>query len=435
MTCSRRPRAPRLTAALALTALSAALLPAAAGAAPSGATTLELTGSAAKALSAQQVKISAQKPATASSRRIVLPVTGGSVAGSAKLTLGGTVSFRARAGRTTRTVKLSGWQTAVGASTSKVSAKLGTRRVVLFTIATPKRRVALDKAAGTASLTGGRASLTTAGAKALRSRLALRGLTAGPLGGAKVTARLGTGTTTTPTTPTGPATPTPTTPTTPANPTPAQCSGFSTGTVPEASAPLARPAGATDVSAAPMQWYGRDSWIRYINGGLLATDGFIASDGAQLGPVEKYPEPTDTFPDPSRSFALAYSATFTFDSSRSWYLANGSSSTGVLAYTGTVRFRWDAHGIDLTFKNPEIELNGASSRLVFTVAGAACSNFPAKRVNMFKLTVPAPTGAANPYAYTPIAARISADGGTLFSSQYFEGNPWGSVRNLSITTP
>lgn len=427
-----------------MTALSAALLPVAASAATSGTTTIELTGSAAKALSSQQVRITAQKPAKASSRRIVLPVTGGTVAGSAKLKLGGSVSLRTRAGRTTRTVKLTGWQSAVGAGgTTSVSALSGKRRVTLFTIVAPKRSVTLDKAAGTARVAGGRARLTAAGAKALRSGLALRRLVAGPLGSAKLTASVGGssggGTTTTP----GGGTTTPGTGGTPGTtpgggtpaPTPAQCSGFSTGTVPEATAPLARPAGATDVSAAPMQWYGRDSWIRYINGGLLATDGFKASDGAQLGPVEKYPEPTDTYADPSRSVPLAYSATFTFDPSRSWYLAGGASSTGLLAYTGTVRFRWDAHGIDLTFKNPEVELDGANSRLVFTVARAACSNFPAKRVTMFKLTVPAPTGAGSPFAYGPIAARISTDGATLFSSQYFAGDAWGSVRNLAVTAP
>ncbi len=414
------PRPRVLGAAVALAALPAVALPAAAQAA-SGATTIQLKGAAAKALTGQ-VKISARKPARASSRSLSLPVTGGSVASGATLRNGGSVSFKA--GR--RSLTLTSWQTRVTAKGSQVSAKLGGRRVTFFSIAAPKQRIAVDKATKAASLAGGRARLTPAGAKALRTRLALRRLPAGAFGTAKVTAKLGSGETTpTPSTPT----PTPGTPTTPTPTTPRQCEGFSTGSVPTASDPLPRAADALTVSSAPMRWYARDSWIRYISSARI-----VVGDGAVAGPVETYPEPTESYRDPSRSVRLSYGVDFGFDNARSWY--SPTSNTGVLYYTGTVRYLWEAHGIDLTFKDPEVELNGTSSRIVFEVSGAACSNLAAKRVNVLKLTIPSgsPTAAAPTYTFAPLAARITADGATLFSSMYFEDNAWGSVRDLKITT-
>lgn len=432
-----RPRS--VATVLALTALPAVALPATAGAAASGSTTIELKGAAASALSVQKVRISAQKPARANASRIVLPVAGGTVATGATLRHGGSVTFRSTVGGRARTARLTAWQTRIGARQVTISAKLAGKRVALFALTAPKRDISLDAANRTVTVDGGRARLTSAGAKALRTRLALRRLPATAFGSVKVAAKLdpgtnrqtGNGNVPTPTTPSTPGTPT--SPTTP-SPPPAVCDGYSTGNVPGAGAPLARPEGAANVVSAPMVWYGRDSWMRYISGGLGAGDGISASEGAALGPREKYPEGTESFPDPSRGPTLVYSATFGFDAASSWYLAAGNDSKGRLAYTGAIRFFWNAHGIDLTFKNPEIELNGASSKLIFTVSGAACSNLPAKRVEMFKLTVPNPTAAAPTSSYGPLAARITNAGATLFSNMYYENNAWGSVRNLVVTT-
>ncbi|MDW5597987.1 HtaA domain-containing protein [Conexibacter stalactiti] len=431
-----RPRS--VATVLALTALPAVALPATAGAAASGSTTIELKGAAASALNAQKVRISAQKPARATASRIVLPVSGGTVAAGATLKHGGSVTFRSTVGGRARSARLTAWQTRIGTREVTVSAKLAGKRVTLFALTAPKRDVSLDAANRTATVDGGRARLTAAGAKALRTRLALRRLPAAPLGAVKVAAKLGPGTNRSTGTGNVPRPTNPTTPTTPTTPTPtapAVCDGYSTGTVPAAAAPLARPTeGASNVASAPMVWYGRDSWMRYISSGLGANDGIQVSEGATLGAREKYPEGTESFPDPTRGPTLVYSATFAFDAANSWYQAAGSDSKGRLAYTGAVRFLWEAHGIDLTFKNPEIELNGASSRLVFTVTGAACSNLPAKRVDLFKLTVPAPTEAAPTFTYAPLAARITNAGATLFSNMYFESNAWGSIRNLVVTT-
>lgn len=417
-----------LGATAAVAALPAVVAPAAAQAA-TGATTIKLKGASAKALTGH-VKLSAKKPARANARSLYLPVSGGTVAKGAVLRNGGSVTLRA--GR--RTATLTSWQTRVTTGGSKVSAKLAGRRVTFFAIAAPKKRIAVDKTKRAASLAGGSVKLTPAGAKALRTRLALTRLPAGAFGSAKVTAKLDTGGsgdggtgggTTNPGT--GGGGTTPTDPGTPTTPTPRQCQGFSTGNVPPASAPLAPAADRLNVSTAPMRWYARDSWVRYIS-----TARILVSDGAVAGPVENYPESTDSYPDPSRSVRLSYGVDFAFDATRSWYAP--SSNTGVLYYTGTVRYLWDAHGIDLTFKNPEVELNGANSRLVFEVSGAACSNIAAKRVNVLKLTVAAPTPAAPTYTFNPLAARITTDGAALFSNMYFENDPWGSVRGLTVTT-
>ncbi|MBB4663590.1 HtaA domain-containing protein [Conexibacter arvalis] len=429
MTSSRR-RARGLGAAALTAAVATATLAAPALAAPSGNTTIALKGPAARALRSQQVAISAKKPARAGAKRIVLPVHGATVnKNAARLTHRGAVTLRAKHGKRTRTVTLTAWRTQVGKKRSTISAKVGAKRVTLFTVAAPQRRVTLNATAGTARVTGATARLTPAGAKALRARLALRTLPAAQLGSAKVAAKTGKTSGRSNTPGTGGGTPNPGTGGGGTTPPPQQCGGFDSGRAPEASAPLARPATTTvrDVADAPMWWYVRDSWIRYMN---TPDNGIRPADGAVLGPVESYPEPTESYRDPAESPRFAYSVRFAFNPAGSWY--DPATNTGRFAYTGSIRFVWTSHFIDLTFKDPEIELNGDSSRMVFTVIGAACSNVPAKRIELLKLAPQQPTGEA-PYAFPSMAATITEPGGILFSGQYFAGNPWGSVKSLAVT--
>ncbi|HST39266.1 MAG TPA: HtaA domain-containing protein [Conexibacter sp.] len=427
-----RPRS--VATVLALTALPAVVLPAAAGAAASGSTTIELKGAAASALSAQKVRISAQKPARANASRIVLPVAGGTVATGATLRHGGSVTFRSTVGGRARTAKLTAWQTRIGARQVTISAKLAGKRVALFTLTAPKRDISLDAANRTATVDGGRARLTSAGAKALRTRLALRRLPAAALGAVKVAAKLGPGTnrqtgngnvpTPTPTNPSNPSNPgTPTTPS-PTNPTPRQCQGFSVGNVPTASAPLDRAAfaSAASVTTASVRWYPRATWIRYINSGTRAGDGVTATDGATAGPEEVQP---------GASFRLIYSYNFTPNTAASWY--DATANAGVLAFTGTVRFAWEDHGIDITMKNPEVELNGSRSRVVFAVAGASCSTLPSKRVELLSIPGSAPTGAA-PFVVPTLPATLTPAGAIAFSDMYIAGDEWGSIQGLTFTT-
>lgn len=413
-----------LGAAAAMTALGATALAAPAGAATttSGTTTIELKGAAAAALRSQQVAISAKRPARADARRIVLTATSGSVAKQATLRHGGSLTFKRRSGGKTRAVTLTALQTKLTPGGSSVTAKLGSKRITLFAVAVPRGRLKLT--ATGAGATGATVRLSPAAAKALRSKLALRRLAAGPIGSAKVTATVKTTGGTTP----DPGTRTPVPDPGTRTPTPAQCEGFSSATTPTASDPLARPAGASSVQSAPMSWFVRDSWIRYMN---TPDNGIRATDGANPGPVDSYPEPTSSFRDPRQSPRFAYSFTFGFNAADSWY--DPATSTGWLSYRGTVRFVWEAHFIDLTFKDPEIELNGARSRVVFTIIGAACSRVPAKRVAVVSLESRAPSGTA-PYGFPSLATTISSEGEPLFAGQYFAGNWWGSIKNLAITT-
>lgn len=409
---SRRPRTAGLVAAAALTTLAAA--PAYAGAATGGATTIDLKGAVARSLSSQQVRLAAQKPAKATAKRITLPVSSGTVATGATLRHGGSVTFRTRVRGRTRSAKLTAWETRVGASRSSVSAKLGAKRVTLFTIAAPKRRVAIDKSAGTARLTGGSVRLTAAGATALRTKLALRRLAAGPLGSAKVSAsvgaeqRRGGGT---PTNPGGPTTPGPG-PTTPGPTTPPvdKCQGFETKPVPVASDPLPR-IGATPLAATTFVWEAKDSWIRYINTPSGAGQGVTLSNGAS-GSREVLP---------GSSAPLIYRFRFEPDLSRSWYDAG--SSTGVLYHRGTVRFLWIEHMLDITLKDPEVELNGARSRIVFRVSGSDCSRISERRVDLLSF---AASGSPTPGPLTA-ATRIMDPGASVFSGIYPTNSDWGAV--------
>lgn len=408
MTFSRRP-ARGLGAAAATAVAATAALAGPALAAPGGSTTIELKGPAAKALRSQQVTLSAKKPAKAGAKRIVLKAGRVAVSPkSAKLTHRGSVTLRRKSGRRVRTVTLTAWETKVTAKRTTISAKLGRKRLTLFTATAPQRRVTLDATAGTAGMSGATVRLTPAGAKALRAKLALTSLPAARIGAGKVTAATDAGS---------------------GGTTPDQCSGFDAGSAPAASAPLTRPLTATvrDVASAPMVWYARDSWIRYMN---TPDDGIHIGDGAALGPIENYPDPTDSYSNPALSPRFAYSVYFVPQTAGSWY--DPATNTGRFAYTGSVRFAWPSHGIDLTLKDPEIELNGAGSRVVFTVIGAACSNVPAKRIELLKLALQAPVG-TSPYTFGSMTATIADGAAQLFSGQYYTGDFWGSVKNLSVT--
>lgn len=421
MTSPRR-RARGLGAAAATAVVASAALAAPALAAPSGSTTIDLKGPAAKALSGQQVKLSAKKPAKAGAKKIVLPVRGATVnAKGAKLTHGGSVTLRRKAGGRTRTVTLTAWQTQVTAKRSTISAKLGGKRVNLFTATAPARRVTLT--AGTsAGVTGATVRLTPAGAKALRSKLALRTLPAAQIGGGKVAAKTNTRTGTggggggTPTPGGGGTTPPGGGGTTP--PTVDQCRGFSTtGPVPVAADPLTRTAGAANVASVNFVWTPLESWTRYVSTG----EGIFNSDGAESTPERLA----------GSSGAWKYRFTFAADLARSWY--DPATQQGVLYHTGTVRYLWRGHFIDITFKNPVIELNGSRSRVIFRVAGSDCSRLTERSADFTTFTAPAPTGAAPAYDFGATTPRITEGGSNAMGGVYFANTDWGTV-TLSLTT-
>ncbi|ADB51868.1 HtaA domain-containing protein [Conexibacter woesei] len=424
---SRRPRTAGLIAAAALTTLAAA--PAYAGAATSGSTTIDLKGAVARSLSSQQVRLSAQKPAKATAKRITLPVSGGTVATGATLKHGGSVTFRTRVRGRTRSAKLTAWETRVGSSRSSVSAKLGAKRITVFTIAAPKRSVAIDKTAGTARLTGGSVRLTAAGATALRRALALRRLAPGPLGSAKVSASVGAARRA----PTQPGTSNPGT----RNPGPTNPTDPNTPRAPPiATEPpvLARPAAAVNITGARLTWWVRDSWIAYLSGDNQApagTKGTSVSGATAQTPILAGQHLCKDDPRPETG-PLSYAFEFPFKNG--WY--DEASGVAGVYFSGTVRFLRVDHGIDMTATDPEVEINGTSSRTIFRFDGGANTRLGNKRGPLTALDVARAPRTVDPatrtITYDPILGRLADGGADSFAGFYSVGSGYGCVQ-LSFT--
>jgi hypothetical protein len=391
--------------------VGAIALPAGASAAtPAGSGTSVLTLQTV-ALGVQGITTSAVAPAKAKGSKFTFPVKTATVGTTA--TLGHRGGLRLRAG--TRSVTLSAPQVRL-AKDSRLTAKIGKATVTVLTIDGAKRR--LNATTGTVALRGATVRLTVAGAAALRRVLHLRRLAPGVLGTLTVDAKRSTTSTTTGTPTSG--TPTTTLPgsgTTPGGGT--TVPGGGTPTDLGGPAPLARPATAVDVNAAAITWHVRDSFIQYINSG----EGTATSGGATADP------PTVR---PGSSVPLVYDFRFPFK--EGWY--DPVSKTARIAYTGTVTFNYQGHGIKLTATDPEIEIAGTASRAIFVTANTGTA---AKRGVLVKLdpaaatTVHSPDGTSHAYTQTP--GSIPADAGaSVFAGFYAAGAPFGWV-DVDLTTP
>lgn len=181
-----------------------------------------------------------------------------------------------------------------------------------------------------------------------------------------------------------------------------------------------RPAAAKGIAKATITWHVRDSFVRY----LAAGEGMSAIGGATLSAPVTTPE-TDA--------PLSYEVTMRRKAG-GWRVA--SSGRARVLGTGGALFRFDAHGIRIRATNPEVELRGASSRVVFTVREG---NAKGKRTVVMGLN---PGGAkaseispdGRTITYTEIPATVpkgTAD--SLFNGFYTPGEPFGWV-TLSFTT-
>ncbi|HKG39025.1 MAG TPA: HtaA domain-containing protein [Conexibacter sp.] len=396
-------------------AATTALAVLAASAAPHGAATITFDGALADGLRAQGVAVA---------RRLVLPAERGRVANRAALVLRGSVTLRAGRKLGARRVTLSAWRADVRAGRTVLSAAVsGAQRRTLLRADVPRRRLTLDATTGTVRLQPVTLRLTRVGGRFLRTRLGLDERPTGVLGTLRVAIVLGgttgggqggggnggggpaggrgTG---------GGGGPTP----------PHGCTpGFSSGTIPPAPAPLARPAGAIDIASATLTWRPRESFIQYVASG----EGATASDGATAGPLETVP---------GNSARLVYSFGFGLKPG-SWYdPATGSAD---LLGQGTVRFLYRGHGIDISVRNPEIELNGRGSRAIFAFSGGDCTQIAPVRGVMLSLVPgnPSVNGPARDYGTIP--ATITDAGATMFSGFYLPGDPWGSLAVAFAVAP
>ncbi len=407
-----------VAAAFAVTTI--ALPGAAAGAVPAqgpvGSTTLSLDGPAAAALRGQGVRVAPIAPASGGARRISLPVSTG-LAGT-KTTLlryRGGLRFQVRANKR---VALTGLGLRLGKQAT-LEAKLGGKTVTLFRLAGGRRSI--DPVAGTAQLSGLRLTLTSAAARTLGQRLGLR-LAGGRLGTlATSAARLTPGATATGGSPSSGGS---------GGSSPAQTSTScplpsGAGASAEANPPVAvRPSGAVDVTGASLQWHLRESFIRYIATG----EGTSPVEGATADPPVLLP---------GASVPLSYDFRFPF--------ANGWLDTGAdpgspaddraaLNFSGGLRFRYSAHGIDLLAANPELELAGGSSRAIFAVAENGGAAQRQVLVNLDLSRAGGISQSGNSFTYNQVPAAIpSGTASSTFAGFYAPGTDFGCF-TISFST-
>lgn len=394
-------------------AVAAAALPAQSLAA-SGETRLKLDGPAANALREQGVRIAPIKPATGGSRAIALPVAAG-LAGSR------TTLLRQRGGLTLsageRTARLTSLRLLLGKQ-GFVEGKLGGEEIELFKVMRGGRRD-VDPASGRVELARLRLELTPAAAKALAGRLGLEplpakrfgslatriaGLIRGDSGGPGAGAG-------------GGGTPEKSS----ACPAPGTAGPAAEGTPGE----LSPPPGALAIAAASIRWHVRESFIRYIATG----EGTSVSGGATAdAPVLL----------PGASTPLSYDFRFPF--AEGWVdtgadPASPADDTAALSFDGAVRFQYSGHGIDLLTGSPEIELNGAASRAIFSISDNGGTAERQVLVNLDLGAAGAISQTGSSYTYERVPGAIpSGTASSVFAGFYAPGTDFGCF-DVSFSTP
>jgi hypothetical protein len=396
----RRPRARLLPATLVVAAGLAAgtvSTASAATAADYGAGSLTLTAGS-KGLKGQGVRWSASSPVkTLSGRsRVVLPVESGAVTSTATLGLKGTV----RLTKGSRKVTLSGLQVRLGGTSSRVTGEVnGGKRRTIGRLTAPAKRIKLDRTAATATASDARLTLSASTAKLVRSRLKLRHVPRRGVATLAVTGHVKDA------------------------PAPSSCTAAYCATGLGSEPPVAkRPSGAVDVRSATISWRPLDSWIRYVATG----EGTAVSGGATNGPREVLPGSSSSF---------VYSFGFPFKSG--WY--DRSSDTAAATFRGKVGFRFKAHTIDMSAADPEVEINGSKSRVIFRMDGKDGTALGGTRGVLIDLDLSKAAGKTvsadgKTHTYEAIPGTIPANAGSnVFAGFYAPGQGFGSV-SLSFTT-
>jgi hypothetical protein len=402
----------RIGTALALGAATAAVAAAPAAAQGTGTTTIAPKGKAAKTLRSQGVRIRTFGPARARRGRLVLPVDGGLVSSAATLNQNGGLRLTRRAGGKRRRVDLKRLQLRLGRR-SEVVGYVGRSRFTIFTAKAPAGRLSLDAGNGSVSLTGGSLALTRRAGRAIKRGLKLKRMPVGAFGRLAVDALVnpggGAGG--------GPGGGGP---------------GGAPGDGPPVSGPvgdepplLARPASAVDITGASIDWHVKPSWIRYINTGQGTTP-FGGASGAAPTDAPQCGDPSDPVVEP-----LVYSFRFPF--ANGWYHAP--TGTAGVYFGGGVNFGYHGHGIDLDTKEPEIEINGSSSRAIFRFDGRRSTQPGNKRAVLVDLNTAAapPTVAPGSVTYVRIPATIPQGGSqSVFAGFYSPGDSFGCI-SVSFT--
>jgi hypothetical protein len=194
---------------------------------------------------------------------------------------------------------------------------------------------------------------------------------------------------------------------------------------------LARPATAVTATRVQLSWMPRDSWVRYVSSGTAANDGVVPGAGATAVPSMASP-----CPDRPSETGVALDYTINYLPKESWY--DPITGQAGIYGSGNVAFRYTAHSINLTASEPELEINGASSRAIFRFSGSGGTPYPNQRVALESLASTQPTISNNgkTLTYSLLRGRLTPDGEKVFASFYTAptDNEFGCL-SASITLP
>ena len=373
------------------------------GAGPTGNTTLVITAAKARDLAKRSIVVEGVRGAETTGRQTRLQIDGGHIdAGAADLALEGALRFVAGEGGDRRVVRLGALRVKLGPN-STLSGRLGEGgRRVLFDLKLRGNGLAIDASKGLARLHGTRLVWRGGIASVLSRRLSTR-IPRGLLGKIRVSAAtvsLG-----------------------------ADAISPQAGPLDDEPPLLPRPASAIDVTSASLTWHVRDSWIRYVN--TEATP--EALEGASAEPaIQESDHPCPDRPAGANP-ALVYSYSFPF--SNGWY--DPASGTAALYHGGGIRFTYPSRGIDLTTRNPEIEINGEDSRAIFRLRGAGQTPYPDRRAPLLDLATSGPPSESPPSSFGfpgPLRGKLTADGQNVFAGFYPPPNDGFGCISVSFTT-
>lgn len=375
--------------------LAALALPGSAGAAgePTGNTTLVVAPAKARAMKSRGISLAGVGGALTSGRSSRLQIVGGRIGeGEAVVTHRGALRLRAGRGRARRAVFLRGIEVTLGPA-PRLTARLGGRRRAFFDLR--GAAAAVNGTAKTASMVGARAVWRRGPLRTVRRKLRAK-VSAGALGTVQTKAAV-------------------------------LLDQPVSGPVSEPPR-LARPASAVGVTGAALTWHVRDSWVRYV-GSQFAEP----LDGA--APLPAYPGQSHPCPDnPSTGNELTYSYEIPF--AEGWH--DPASGTTALYYRGGVRFAYPERSIDLTLRDPEIELNGGASRSIFRLRGSGATAYPDSRAAIMSLDTTRPLVGSWPGTLSsdgPIKATLNADGEKVFAGFYTGSNSGFGCFELSFRKP
>lgn len=343
------------------------------------------------------VRTTTLKPATLKGTRLTLPVSDVAIprVSRGQLVLRGGLKLR----RGRHTIKLQGLLVKLGSRSVSVNAKVGRKRMTLMS--GRSRGNEINATLGYVRFSGARMRLSHRAARAIRRALRLRRVRAMSLGHAKGASAI---------------TIDPGKPRSPNDGLPASDFNF------PAQTELTQPVTAAAVtSATPLAFWPRDSFIQYIwDFGGSVTAELPATPGPAIDKPAQNACPFET-----GLYHAAHPYGFSLPFTSGWW--DVTSSTGVLRYSGAVRFYLPAHGLNILLANPVVEFNGGSSRVLFT----ASDPWNVKLTDM--VTIPNVT---LPASITPstYAAAITTHGNQVMAGFYPPPDSWGCVQ-LGFSTP